>query len=480
MSHSERLHAVDAAFLAGESEGVHMQVGAALILDGGPLVTPGGGIDGARVRSAIAASLHEVPRFRQRLGRVPLEGHPIWVDDATFDLDYHVRHVSVARPGDERALKRMAGWLLSQPLDRRRPLWELWVVEGLEGGRFALIPKIHHAMLDGLGGVGVLLTMLRGDAAAADREPRPWRARPAPGAAELIAGALLARARAALDLVAAAGRAVASPLRALEDAWTGAAGAAESLSDALRQAPPTALNPEHVGPHRRFDWLHIEMARIDAVKKRTGTKLNDVALAVAAGGLRRFLQGRGERHLPSGLRALVPVSLRREGEGPEAGNRVALVIADLPLQRMRATPRLEQVSDEMRRIKAGPRVRGTELIEEISEAIAPGLVAQAIWLAARRRAFNLVVTNVPGPRRPLYLLGARLREAYPVVPLFERQALGIALLSYDGSLHFGLNADRDVFPDLHDLTVCLAAEFDELCRQSAQGEPRAQRLRTDT
>jgi WS/DGAT/MGAT family acyltransferase len=200
-----------------------------------------------------------------------------------------------------------------------------------------------------------------------------------------------------------------------------------------------------------------------------GATVNDVALAVAAGALERFLRGRGERRLPARLRTLVPVSLRGDTEGPEAGNRVALVIAEVPLRRASPLRRLRQVRDETRRIKAGRRARGAEIIEEMSERLAPGLAGEAMRLIALRRTFNLVVTNVPGPRRPLYLLGARLLEAYPVVPLFERQALGIALLSYAGWLHWGLNADRDVFPDLHDLTTCLAAELDELRKASAEG-----------
>jgi WS/DGAT/MGAT family acyltransferase len=469
MGHSERLRAVDASFLASESAGSHMQVGAVLVFEGGPLLRPDGGVDAARIRAAVAGELHRLPHFRQRLARVPLEGHPVWIDDASFDLDYHVRHVSLARPGDVRALKRMAGWLLSQPLDRRRPLWELWVVEGLEGGRFAVITKAHHCMLDGLAAVGVLLLLLRGDTAVATHEPQPWRPRRAPGPAELLAGALVARARAPLAALADAVRAAASPRRALADAWGGTLATAEALAYGLRLAPVTPLNPPHVGPHRRFDWLCFEMAQVDAVRRPAGATVNDVALCVASGGLERFLHGRGARRLPATLRTLVPVSLRGAAEGPEAGNRVALVIAELPLRRTDALRRLRQVTEETRRIKASRRARGTEIIEEMSERLVPGLIGDMLRLATRSRTFNLIVTNVPGPRRPLYLLGARLLEAYPVVPLFENQALGIALFSYAGSLYWGLNVDRDAFPDLHDLTHCLAAEFEELCKASAEG-----------
>jgi WS/DGAT/MGAT family acyltransferase len=342
-------------------------------------------------------------------------------------------------------------------------------VEGLEGGRFAVITKAHHCMLDGLAAVGVLLLLLRSDTAAVTHEPQPWRPRPAPGPAELVAGALLARVRAPLAVLADAARAAASPRRALEEAWAGAAATTEALVTGLRAAPATPLNPRHVGPHRRFDWLRFEMAQVDAVRRPEGATVNDVALSVVSGALERFLHGRGHHRLPPELRTLVPVSLRGAAEGPEAGNRVALVIAGLPLRRAGALRRLRQVRDETRRIKAGRRARGAEILEEMSERLAPGLVGEMLRLASRRRTFNLVVTNVPGPRRPLYLLGARLLEAYPVVPLFEDQALGIALLSYDGSLHWGLNADRDALPDLHDLADCLASEFAELCKASAEG-----------
>jgi WS/DGAT/MGAT family acyltransferase len=471
VGHAERLGAIDASFLANETPNAHMQVAAVLVFEGGALLRPDGGVDAPRIRRVVEAGLAGLPRFRQRIERVPLEGHPVWVDDPHFDVGTHVRHVALPRPGDERQLKRLGGWLLSQPLDRRRPLWELWLIEGLAQGRFALIPKLHHCMTDGLAAVGALAALLAQDPGAGEaaQATRPFRPRPAPGGAELLAGALLARAREPLRLAGAALRSLRAPRQSLASLAADAGGAAAAVLEGLRPAPATPLNPPHIGPNRRLDWLRTPMDRIQEVRERLGGTLNDVALAAAGGALGSFLRQRAGGPLPPTLRTLVPASVRLPGEGSEVANRLVPLMLELPIGAQDAAERLRSVAAQTRRLKGSRRVRGAKLVEEVGDWLAPGLAREAIHLAWRLRSFNLVVTNVPGPAQPVYLLGARLREVHPVVPLLESQALGIALFSYDGWLHFGLNADRDLVPDLHELVGCIGHELDALSEAAARG-----------
>lgn len=464
----ERLSALDASFLEIEDGATHMHVAAVLILEGAPLRTPEGTLAIDRIRRLVESRLGAFPRYRQRLARIPIEDHPVWVDDPHFNLHYHVRHTALPAPGGGRLFKRLVGRLMSQNLDRGKPLWELWVVEGLEGERVGIIAKVHHCMIDGLSGVDLLTALLRPSPRARIEDLPGWWPQTAPSGAELLAGELVRRASKPFQLARSSVRALRQPEHFVDSIRDGANALAEVLSAGLRRAPQTSLNPRSIGPHRRFDWIRFDLGEIKQVRRKAGGTLNDVVLATVAGGIGRFLRGRGSQ-VPEGreFRALVPVSLRGEAERGTLGNRVAQVIAGLPVGERDPLKRLRAVKETTRRLKASRQIRGTELFEEISDWTATSLLTGVVRLAAAVRTYNLVVTNVPGPRRPLYLLEAPLLEIYPSVPLFSNQALGIALFSYHEGLFWGLNSDWDRMHDLHDLVDALALEFAELCKATA-------------
>jgi len=464
-THYDRLSALDAHFLDLEDEGVHMHVAAILICDARPLARADGCLDAERIRSFLGAQLSAIPRYRQRLARIPVERHPVWVDDPSFNLQYHVRHVSLPRPGDERQLKRLVGLLMSQKLDHSKPLWEMWMIEGLEGDRFAILARSHHCMVDGIAGVGVLRVLLRPEPDPSFRPAPRWRARPAPGRAQLVSEAFARRVREPLDLAGAARRALGNPSRALRAAWETTLGLGESLS-ALRPASPTLLNPAHIGPHRRIDWLRFDLSAVKDVRHRLGGTLNDVVLATVAGAMRRYLRDHRVALKDLDFRVMCPVNVRRGGPGDALGNRVVMLVAALPVDERSPRRRLERVIATTRELKSSRVPQGSELIEEIADWTTTALVTETIRLATRLRAFNLIVTNVPGPPVPLYLLDARVLEAFPLVPLYENQALGMALLSYGGGLFWGLTSDWDRVADLHDVAIGLGESFEELGKAS--------------
>jgi WS/DGAT/MGAT family acyltransferase len=471
MGHYERLSALDASFLEIENENSHMHVGAVLIFDGAPLVTQHGGLDAERVRVYVESFLHRIPRYRQRLAYIPLERHPVWVDDPSFNIFYHVRHTALPRPGEERQLKRLCGRIFSQKLDLTKPLWEIWIVEGLSDERFALVAKAHHSMVDGVSGMDLLTVLLSPAPDSAFEPGPPWRPRPAPAPSQLVAAELYRRGRAWLGLVRDAAQAATRPRRALASAWE----AATSIAEALGGATPgsdTPLNPR-IGPHRRIDWFRLDLDDVKSVKGRLGGTVNDVVLATVVGALRRFLSTRGVS--PEGLdfRALVPVSVRAAGEQGRLGNRVAQLLAALPLGERDLFTRYSSVVELTTRLKRSHQIHGSELIEELSDWTATAVLTQLIRLAVRLRAYNIVVTNVPGPAIPLYLLGAPLRECYPTVPLYSNQAVGVALFSYAGGLFWGLNADWEGMTDLHGLVELLRDEFAALLRLALSGESAA-------
>jgi WS/DGAT/MGAT family acyltransferase len=476
-SHYDRLSAVDATFLEVEDENSPLHVGALAIFDAKPLTRPGGGVDIDRIRALIEPLL--VPRYRQRIARIPITNHPVWVDDPRFNLHYHVRHVSLPAPGDERLLKRLAGHVFALPLDHRKPLWELWVVEGVAGDRFAILTKAHHCMLDGVGTADLMVSSMSASPDAAPPAERRWLPRPAPGPVGLLAGELQRNLGSAFDALRSARSVAARPLQAAQSLRDGLAGVAQALATSFHQSSPTPLNVE-IGPHRRFDWLRFDLADVKEVKNRLGGTVNDVALAVASGALRRFLLARGEDVDQLDFRAMIPVNLRARNESGGFGNRVTLMAARLPLDTADPRERLARIVDTTRKLKASRLARGVEILEEISDLGLSALFAQLARLTARSRPFNVVITNVPGPQIQAYLLGAPLLDAYPLVPLYRNQALGIALFSYHGGLFWGLNADWDAVPDLHDLVEALATDFEELRKAAAEAPAPTQRTGTDT
>jgi WS/DGAT/MGAT family acyltransferase len=466
MADYERLSAMDTSFLSIEDESCHMHVGAVMIFDAAPLRTPTGGIDIDRIRRAIHARLHFVPRFRQRLAYVPWERVPIWIDDDRFRLAYHVRHTALPRPGDDRVLKRLAGRIMSQPLDRKRPLWEMWIVEGLSDDRFAVISKTHHCMVDGVSGADLMSVILDAVPDAGVATPEPWTPRRPPSSARLVADAALRRAAQPPAAVRAAFDAVRSPRAALRTVTEAAGGLGELIAPAFSPVSKTPLNTE-VGPHRRFDWTEMRVADLKAVKKVLGGTLNDVVLATVSGALRRFFRQRGVDPNELRIRAMVPVSVRGSDERGALGNRITQINAPIPVELEDAAARLDAVRVTLAGLKESRQALGGELLTAISEWTTPNVLVQAVRLAAVSRPYNLVVTNVPGPQIPLYLQSACMRTAYPVVPLFVNYALTIGLFSYDGGLYWGLNADWEQMPDLHDVILAIEAAFAEL--QQAAG-----------
>jgi diacylglycerol O-acyltransferase len=466
----ERLSALDASFLALEDHDCHMHIGAVAIFESAPLLRPDGGIDIDRIRSLMEAGLHRIPRYRQRLAWIPVLNNPVWIDDTRFNLAYHLRHTHLPMPGDERQLKRLVGRLMSQQLDRGKPLWEMWVVEGLQDGRFALVTKIHHCMIDGVGSVELTGSVMRPTPEPDPRlhaPPPRWIPRSAPSGARMLADEACRRAFEPLTLARALGRSLTDVRGNVEGARRATAGLVRALATSFQPASPTPLNQE-IGPHRRFDWIPMDLGAVREVKARLGGTVNDVVLAIVAGALRRFLRRRGMPVRGLDFRAMVPVNVRSEDEHDALGNRVAMLVARLPLDEPDARRRLEKVSQETQSMKESGQARGVRLIEELSDHGFTALFTQFARMAARSRPYNVVVTNVPGPQFPVYVEGARLLESYPLVPLFREQALGIALLSYDGKLFWGFNADWDGLPDLHDIVEAISAEFDAL-RAAAAG-----------
>lgn len=467
-THYDRLSALDATFLALETPNVHMHVGSVNIFDGGRLRTPDGGLDIDRIRALAGPALSRSARFRQRIERIPIIDHPVWVDDENFDLDYHLRHTALPEPGDSRQLKRLAGRIFSQKLDRGRPLWEMWFVEGLEDGRFAIITKIHHCMIDGVSGADLLAGFMQASSSASDTKstdeseaPPPWVARPAPGPIGLLADEIARRASLPAKAVRAGIDAAREPQRAIATVRGAASAVVEALTAGLGSASSTPLN-DPVGPYRRFDWARFDLAAVKEVKNRLGGTVNDVVLAVVAGAMRHFLQRRGVDADSLDFRAMLPVNVRREDQHGRLGNRVAFLMARLPVNESDATKRFARVVDVTRGLKGGQVVEGGEILEEISDWTATALFSGVARLAATTRSYNMVVTNVPGPPFEVQILDARMEEIFPLVPLFANQALGVALFSYDGGLFWGFNADWDAVPDLHDLVELVQQEFETL------------------
>jgi WS/DGAT/MGAT family acyltransferase len=465
----QRLGAQDASFLLFEHRATPMHVAAVALFEAAPLRTADGGVDAARLAKHVEGRLHDLPRYRQRLATHPLTGEPLWVDDGGFDLAYHLRHVALPRPGSVTALQELTGRLLSQPLDRSRPLWEMWIVEGVEGDRFALISKVHHCMVDGVAGSN-LLTLLFSSRPDEGIRPAPaWQPRSPPGALRLVVGELAQRAQGGAEWLRWLGGVAARPRPALEAAAQTGAAVAQALDAALRLPAATSLN-RPIGPHRRVEWRALELDAVKQVKNALGGTVNDVVLAIVAGALHRFLGARAEWPVRVDQRVVIPVNMRPAGDATPTANHVSALFLSLPVAEPDPLRRHERIRRETERLKGSRAAQGIEALARLADELAaPWLTRLGVRLATGLRPYNLIVTNVPGPRLPLYVLGARLVELYPHLPLFAHQGLGVAVLSYDGRLGFGLIADREVVPDLARLADAIPAAFAELTDAVAVG-----------
>jgi len=462
--HGDRLTATDASFLAQEGPAAHMHVGAVMIFAGHPPAYDD-------LADHVRERLHLVPRFRQKLAFPPLEtGRPLWIDDPCFNLEYHVRHTALPAPGSEEQLRALAARLHSQALDRTKPLWEIWLVQGLEGGRFALLSKSHHALVDGISGVDLVTVLfdLQPVAAEVEHSGTPWRPRSSPSRLDMAARGVRGLIGLPFDAAARAARAAAHPHEALADTREALEGIGEIVWAGLNPAPETPLNVE-IGPHRRVLWVRHELTDFKRVKYALGGTVNDVVLAVVAGALRSWLHSRGVRTEGLELRALVPVSTRARDQHHELGNRLAAMRAPLPVYVEDAAARLRVVREAMNGLKESKQAVGAEVLAGVQSLAPPTILAQASRLNFSTRLFNLLVTNVPGPQFPLYLLGRRLEDLFPVAFLPKRHALAVAVVSYDGGMDFGLLGDYDAMPDLEQLAEMFDASLAELL--AAAGEP---------
>lgn len=461
----ERLSNLDASFLALESRETHMHVGAVALFNPGP-ATEGRGVDIDLIRDIIASRLHLIPRYRQRLATVPIERHPVWVDDEYFHLDYHVRHIALPHPGSDAQLKALAGRLMSQQLDRSKPLWELNIVEGLENGGFAIITKIHHCMIDGMSGIDLMAVILDFADTVEVPDPVPWEPRQAPNGTELAVREI---SRGISSLIASVGdlSSIASGFGETASEWTHKfkASLASLGSGWLTPAARTPLNGP-IGPGRSFEWLELPLDGVKAIKNTHGATVNDVMLAVVAGGVRQYLMtegGMSEDDLATAeFRVMAPVSVRTRDERGTLGNKVAMWLISLPIGESDPAKRLNEVSAVTKELKETDQALGASTIVSVSTGAPAALVSLGARLASRARPFNMTVTNVPGPQFPLYLAGSPMTATYPLVPLWQSHGAGIAMFSLMGKVNIGLNTDRDLIADPSLIAKALEASFDEL------------------
>jgi len=462
---SDRLSPLDVSFLYIEETSTPMHVGGVAVFQ--PTAT---GLDYERLAHLVRQRLVLVPRYRQKIRKVPAGmAKPVWVDDANFDLSYHVRRSALPRPGSDEQLGELVGRLMSRPLDQDRPLWEVYLVEGLSGGRVAIVTKTHHALVDGATAVDLTQVILD-----SSRDPREvpvdgWRPRPEPNAVELVFDAVTDLVRRPSELADTARVALLDARATLTKVAGAAGGLFAAARTAARPAPDSPLNVE-IGEHRRFAMASTDLDDYKRVRKAHGGSVNDVVLTTIAGALRTWLLTRGESVTAKAVvRAMVPVSVRGSTEGEDldlgdAGNKVSSYLVDLPVGEPRPVMRLHQVSYAMRAHKEAGQSVGAEALVHLSGFAPPTLHALGAKTASglSRRLFNLIVTNVPGPQFPLYAAGAEMLEVFPVVPLARGQAVAIGVTSYNGAVYYGLNADRDAMPDIQVLATLIEESLAEL------------------
>jgi diacylglycerol O-acyltransferase / wax synthase len=456
--HLDRLTSIDASFLHQEGRASHMHIGGVLIFEG-PAPAFEDFADHVRGR------LHLVPRYRQKLATPPLEtGRPLWVDDPDFNLEYHVRHTALPPPGTEDQLFLLASRIASQQLDRSKPLWENWLVEGLEGDRFALISKTHHALVDGISGVDLASVLFD-----SEREPRegdgaalePWRPEPEPSAAELVLAGARGVVTTTASLLTRSLVAASRPATSLQLARDVLEGLGELVWAGLNPAPETPLNVK-IGPHRRYAVVRQQLADYKEIKDALGGTVNDVVLTVVSGALGQWLRSRGVRTEGLEMRALVPVSVRTENQRGQLGNKLTVMRGPLPVYIEDPVSRLRFIRAAMDGLKESKQAVGAATLAAVNNLAPPTILAQASRLNFSTRLFNLLVTNIPGPQLPLYLLGRELQDLFPVAFLPEDHALAVAIMSYNGGLDYGLLGDYDAMPDIDLVAEGVEASLAEL------------------
>ena len=416
----------------------------------------------------LSSRLHLVPRYRQKLAVPRLElGRPLWVDDPSFNIEYHVRHTALPAPGSEEQLRRLTARIFSQRLDRTKPLWELWLVEGLDDGKFALINKTHHCLVDGISGVDVTAVILDLEPEPAEARPDDdWLPAPQPSGAEVAAAGVRDLARAPIGLAGRALGALRNPRSSAAGAREAAQGVAEFGWGYINSPPETPLNVT-IGPHRRVAWIRTSLDELKAIKNRLGGTVNDVFLAVVSGALAEWLRSHGVRTEGLELRGCVPVSVRAEDERGALGNKITMMACPLPVYAREPEVRLRIVSEAMQGLKESKQAMGAEVIAGLQDFAPPTIFAQASRLNFSSRIYNLLVTNVPGPQFPLYLLGREMETMFPVPFLALDKALAVAIFSYNGAVNIGLMGDYDAFEDLDLLATLIEEEIGRLGKAAA-------------
>lgn len=441
----DRLSAQDNTFLLGETPTAHMHISGVAIYELGDLATSEGGVDFPQLRRAVEAVLHRIPRYRQKLQWTPVTGSPVWVDDPDFNLDYHFRHTSLPRPGNLSQLKRLASRIMAQQLDRERPLWEMWVAEGLEGGRFALVTKIHHCMIDGSSGVDLAHILMSTQPEKEIPEPVRYVPRPVPSGRELLRDEMLRNASLPFRAVSSfrAFRRQTEDVSAEIGVRLRAIG--ELVGMAINPPSETPINGD-LGPHRRFDWVSFPLAEVKEVRKKAGCTVNDVVLTTAAGAIRDYMKLRNVDPGQLDFRASAPVSVRSAEERGQMGNRVSSWMIRLPLEKETPLERLAAVHQTTQELKDSQQALGVDLMMRMADWTPPVLLSLGAQSAGGQ--VNTIITNVPGPQFPLYMLGAKLQRLIPMPPLLDQMGLAIALFSYDGELTWGFISDYNLVPDL--------------------------------
>jgi diacylglycerol O-acyltransferase / wax synthase len=460
--HGDRLTSLDAAFLRMESPTRHMHVGGLFLFD-----PPADGREWefGRFLELVRSRLHLVPRYRQKVVTPPFGlGYPVWVDEPEFDLSYHVRHAALPSPGTTAQLTDYCNRILSRQLDRDRPLWELYVIEGLEEGRIALLGKNHHAMIDGLSGIDIATVMLDLVPDHDDALPSPprWTPHASPSTARLAVDAVRELATSPAEVVESLGRIATAPANTAKRALEVGRGVVKvTRANLLRPAPRSLLN-RPPGRHRRFAIQRVALEDVKTVKNAFGTTVNDVVLALVADATGRYLRSRGARTDGLWLRAMVPVSTRSASDAHHLGNRVVSVFVDLPMFEMDPIERLHVCHEAMREVKSSHAAVGAGFLIGLGEFAPPTIHAMASRVAVNSRVFNFLVTNVPGPQLPVYCMGARLLGAFPFTPLAATHAYGVGVTSLDGWMNFGFTADYDAVPDVDLLPGFLVEALEEL------------------
>jgi WS/DGAT/MGAT family acyltransferase len=452
----EWMSSIDSSFLHVENDVTPMHIGGVSLFEGPPPAF-------ADLKAMVAGKLDIVPRYRQKVRFMPLgAGTPAWIDDPHFSLDYHVRHTAIPAPGSEEQLRQMASRIFSQALDRNKPLWELWSIEGLRDGRWALLSKVHHCMVDGVAATD-LMSVMFSDTSTVERR-RQWSPPPEPSSLELLARTIAHKATPGGQL-ATLQRALTAPretLRSLAEV----ARATAAASSRLRPVASSSLTGP-IGPHRRWSWADVRLTDVKTVRTAFGGTVNDVVLTIITNGFRDLMESRGEPPAPDAVvRTMVPVSVRRKGETGVYNNRVSAVFASLPVGEDDPRKRLESIRAEMDGIKQTKQAVAGDVLSSMSGFAPPLLLALGSRLitASPRLNMHTATTNVPGPQQPVQTLGRRMLESYPFVPVVGSIRIVVAIFSYDGGLFFGVTGDYDGAPDIDVLTDGIARGMRELLK----------------